>query len=38
VKAAGFGTLFAVMAAVALSNAAVLMLLPREPAPLPSAT
>jgi MFS family permease len=35
VKAAGFGTLFAVMAGVALFNAAVLMLLPREPAPLP---
>jgi MFS family permease len=37
VKAAGFGTLFAVMAAVALFNAAVLLLLPREPAALPSA-
>jgi MFS family permease len=37
VKAAGFGTLFAVMAGVALFNAVVLMLLPREPAPLPSA-
>ena len=35
VKAAGFGTLFAVMAGVALFNAAVLLLLPREPAPLP---
>jgi translation initiation factor 2 gamma subunit (eIF-2gamma) len=33
VKAAGFGTLFAVMAGVALFNAAVLLLLPREPAP-----
>ena len=32
VKAAGFGTLFAVMAGVALFNAAVLLLLPREPA------
>jgi len=38
VKAAGFGTLFAVMAGVALFNAAVLLLLPREPAPSPSAT
>ena len=32
VKAAGFSTLFAVMAGVALFNAAVLLLLPREPA------
>ena len=32
VKAAGFGTLFAVMAGVALFSAAVLLLLPREPA------
>ena len=32
VKATGFGTLFAVMAGVALFNAAVLLLLPREPA------
>ena len=30
VKAAGFGTLFAVMAGVALFSAAVLTLLPRE--------
>ena len=37
VKAAGFGTLFAVMAGVALFNAAVLLLLPREPAPAASA-
>jgi len=34
VKAAGFGVLFAVMAGVALFNAAVLLLLPREPAPV----
>jgi hypothetical protein len=33
VKAAGFGTLFAVMAGVALFNAMVLMLLPHEPTP-----
>jgi hypothetical protein len=31
VKAAGFGTLFVVMAAVALFSAGVLMLLPGEP-------
>ncbi len=37
VKAAGFETLFAVMAGVALFNAAVLLLLPREPAPVVSA-
>ena len=36
VKAAGFGTLFAVMAGVALFNAAVLLMLPREPASLPN--
>lgn len=34
VKAAGFGTLFAVMAGVALFSAAVLLLLPQEPAPV----
>ncbi len=33
VKAGGFCTLFAVMAGVALFNAAVLLLLPHEPAP-----
>ena len=35
VKAAGFATLFAVMAGVALFSAAVLLLLPREPRVLP---
>ena len=34
VKAAGFGTLFAGMAGVALFSAAVLLLLPQEPAPV----
>ena len=34
VKAAGFGTLFAVMAGVALFSASVLLLLPQEPAPV----
>ena len=37
VKAAGFGTLFAVMAVVALFSAAVLTLLPRERAAAPAA-
>jgi len=37
VKAAGFATLFAVMAGVALFSAAVLLLLPHEPAPSASA-
>ena len=36
VKAAGFATLFAVMAGVALFSAAVLLLLPREPRVLPA--
>jgi MFS family permease len=38
VKAAGFGTLFVVMAGVALFSAAVLLLLPPEPAPAAGAS
>lgn len=38
VKAAGFGVLFAVMAGVALFSAAVLLLLPQEPAAQPTAS
>lgn len=38
VKAAGFGTLFAVMAGVALFSAAVLLLLPSEPKPSAGST